>query len=137
MSGAPENGAIDVSEDVQALALIVMSDQIRHDIQETLDAFRAEGLTLKVISGDNLETVRAIAREAGMPVEKAYTGVELDAMGEGEFANAVQESHCFARIEPDTKQRIVESLRQQGEYVSMVGDGVNDVPALRPPIWRL
>ncbi len=131
MSGAPENGAIDVSEDVQALALIVMSDQIRHDIQETLDAFRAEGLTLKVISGDNLETVRAIAREAGMAVDKAYTGAELDVMGEGEFANAVQESHCFARIEPDTKQRIVESLRQQGEYVSMVGDGVNDVPALK------
>ena len=61
----------------------------------------------------------------------AYIGSELDAMDEGEFASAVQESNVFARIEPDTKQRIVESLRQQGEYVSMVGDGVNDVPALK------
>ena len=52
-------------------------------------------------------------------------------MAEGEFDSAVRDSHVFARIEPDTKQRIVESLRRMGEYVSMVGDGVNDVPALK------
>ncbi len=131
MKGVPASNAIDVSADVQPLALIVMSDQIREDIQETLQAFRDEGLKLKVISGDNLETVRAIARQSGMDVGLAYIGSELDAMAEGEFASAVQESNVFARIEPDTKQRIVESLRQQGEYVSMVGDGVNDVPALK------
>ena len=118
--------------DLKPLALIVMSDQIRGDIQDTLAAFRAEGLTLKVISGDNLETVRAIAAAAGMDIgTRAYTGAELNAMGEGEFDSAVGESHVFARVEPDTKQRIVDSLRRSGEYVSMVGDGVNDVPALK------
>ena len=132
MAGDPDLTAGVISYDLQPLALIVMSDQIRDDIQETLEAFREEGLTLKVISGDNLETVRAIAQQAGMAIGKrAYSGAELDAMGEGEFASAVQESHVFARIEPDTKQRIVEALRRGGEYVSMVGDGVNDVPALK------
>lgn len=121
-----------VAWDLQPLALIVMSDQIRDDIQDTLAAFRAEGLTLKVISGDNLETVRAIAGAAGMDIgARAYSGPELDAMGEGEFASAVAEGHVFARINPDTKQRIVAALRADGEYVAMVGDGVNDVPALK------
>ena len=132
MEGDPDLEAGVVSYDVQPLALIVMSDQIREDIQETLSAFRDEGLTLKVISGDNLETVRAIALASGMDVgARAYTGAELDAMGEAELLSAVQESNVFARIEPGTKQRIVEALRQGGEYVSMVGDGVNDVPALK------
>ena len=121
-----------VVDDLQPLALIVMSDQIREDIQDTLAAFHAEGLTLKVISGDNVETVRSVAQAAGMDIgARAYTGKELDDMGEAEFASAVSESHVFARIEPHTKQRIVAALREGGEYVAMVGDGVNDVPALK------
>ncbi len=132
MAGEPDLRAGVANYDIDPLALIVLSDQIRDDIQETLAAFRDEGLTLKVISGDNLETVRAIAGAAGMDTGKgACTGAELDAMGQGEFDSAVQESHVFARVEPDTKQRIVEALRRNGEYVSMVGDGVNDVPALK------
>ena len=132
MAGEPDLGAGVAVYDVLPLALIVMSDQIREDIQDTLAAFREEGLTLKVISGDNIETVRAIAAASGMDIgSRAYSGAELEGMGEGEFESAVSESHVFARIEPDTKQRIVEALRRNGEYVSMVGDGVNDVPALK------
>ena len=131
MTQCPPADAIDLSGLAEPLALVIMSDQIRHDIQATLEAFRDEGLKLKVISGDNLETVRAIAREAGMAVDKAYSGPQLDAMSQSEFDTAVGESQVFARIAPDTKQRIVESLRRGGEYVSMVGDGVNDVPALK------
>ncbi len=132
MAGEPDPGDSHVSAQAQPLALIVMSDRIRDDIQQTLQAFRNEGLKLKVISGDNIETVRAIAAQAGMEVgSQAWQGHELDAMGEGEFAAAVRESNVFARIEPSAKQRIVAALRQQGEYVSMVGDGVNDVPALK------
>ena len=115
MSGDPDMSAGVISYDVEPLALIVMSDEIRHDIQATLQAFRDEDLRLKVISGDNLETVRAIAQSAGMDIgSRAYTGAELDAMGEGEFASAVGESNVFARIEPHTKQRIVEALRRTG-----------------------
>ncbi len=130
--GEPDPDVAKIAGDVQPIALIVMSDQIREDIQETLQAFRQEGLKLKVISGDNVETVRSIAQESGMDVGvKAYVGHELDVMGEGEFTSAVTESNVFARIEPHTKQRIVQTLRAQGEYVAMVGDGVNDVPALK------
>jgi cation-transporting ATPase E len=126
----PEQGQIVGT--VEPLALIIMSDQIRDDIQETLQAFREEGLKLKVISGDNAETVQAIAKQSGMDIgTQAYVGRDLDAMADAEFITAVTESNVFARIEPHTKKRIVETLRGLGEYVSMVGDGVNDVPALK------
>ena len=128
-SQPPEDGQL--NGDVEPLALIVLSDQIRGDIQDTLQAFRDQQVGLKVISGDNLQTVRSIAGEAGMPVEKAFTGDELKAMSEAEFAAAALEGTVFARIEPDTKRDIVRALRGAGEYVAMVGDGVNDVPALK------
>jgi len=115
----------------QPLALIVMGDKVRDDIRETLQAFSEQGVKLKVISGDNVETVRAIAAEAGMQVEQAYTGDQLVAMSDGELSAAAMRGTVFARIEPDTKRRLIMALKEQGEYVAMVGDGVNDVPALK------
>lgn len=120
-----------VIDKCEPLAIIVMSDQIRDDIQATLDDFRQLNVKLKVISGDNVRTVRSIAKQSGMDTSIAYTGDELKEMGDSEFASAVREAHVFARIEPETKQRIVDTLRQHNEYVAMVGDGVNDVPALK------
>lgn len=116
---------------IEPIALIVISDQVRHDSRDTLAAFIDLGVSPKVISGDNLETVRAVAGLSGMDSSIAYTGAELDEMSDSELDRAVQEADVFARVEPDTKQRIVRSLRRQGEYVAMVGDGVNDVPALK------
>jgi cation-transporting ATPase E len=115
----------------EPLALIILSDEIRDDIQTTLDDFRKEGVALKVISGDNLETVREIAREAGMHIRKAFTGDELERMSESELETAVTEGDLFARIEPETKKKLIAALKRKGEYVAMVGDGVNDVPALK------
>jgi cation-transporting ATPase E len=113
------------------LALIVMSDQVRDDIGETLSQFRDLDVGLKVISGDNIETVRSIAGQAGMDTTYAYTGDQLEAMEETEFESAVSKGSVFARIEPQTKQKIVKALQHHGQYVAMVGDGVNDVPALK------
>jgi cation-transporting ATPase E len=115
----------------EPLALIVLRDTPRDDIQSTLEAFVARGVRLKVISGDNAETVAAIARAAGMHVTEAVTGAQLEAMHGSAFREAVQRANVFARITPETKQRIVDALTAQGEYVAMVGDGVNDVPALK------
>ncbi|HEY4689900.1 MAG TPA: HAD-IC family P-type ATPase [Anaerolineae bacterium] len=113
------------------LALIVLSDTPRVDIQNTLDAFVSRGIRLKVISGDNQETVTAIASAAGMKVVQSVTGPELEAMSQAEFEATVQTANIFARITPETKRRIIAALTRQGEYVAMVGDGVNDVPALK------
>ncbi len=129
MDSEPADGQ--VAGVAQPLALIILHDQVRDDIQETLQAFREENIKLKVISGDNLETVRAIAAQAGMDTEYAYTGHELDDMADSELESVVTQASVFARIEPHTKSRIVKALQERGEYVAMVGDGVNDVPALK------
>lgn len=126
---APVNSAL--AAERTSLALILLSDQVRENIQETLDMFVEQGVALKVISGDNLETVEAIARQSGMPVGEAYTGDQLEAMSESELETAALEANVFARIEPDTKRKLIAALRARGQYVAMVGDGVNDVPALK------
>lgn len=125
----PEGNSLDGRG--KPLALIVMDDQVREDISETLSQFRDLDVGLKVISGDNVETVRSIASQAGMETTYAYTGEQLESMAEGDFESAVVKGSVFARIEPHTKQKIVHALQHQGEYVAMVGDGVNDVPALK------
>ncbi|MEO8609690.1 MAG: HAD-IC family P-type ATPase [Chloroflexota bacterium] len=128
-TNVPLEGQLDNT--FEPLALIILSDQIRPDIRETLQAFRDQNVALKVISGDNIDTVKSIAEAAGMIINKAYTGDQLEAMQEHEFAGAALEGDLFARIEPDTKRRIIAALKNQGKYVAMVGDGVNDVPALK------
>jgi cation-transporting ATPase E len=125
----PQDGKLNSS--IEPLALVVLSDQVREDIGQTLESFRQQDVRLKVISGDNLETVKAITRQAGITIHNAYTGDQLTAMSEAEFEVAVVQGDVFARIEPDTKRQIIAVLRRQGEHVAMVGDGVNDVPALK------
>jgi cation-transporting ATPase E len=126
---APADGKLDEAR--EPVALIVMNDQVRSDITETLNAFYSQNVDLKVISGDNAETVSAIARQAGLRVAGAIAGDQLEALPAAEFDRMARETTIFARIEPDTKRKIIASLKRQGYYVAMVGDGVNDVPALK------
>jgi cation-transporting ATPase E len=128
MQQEPQDEQISAADPI---AFIVMSDKIRGDIEETLQSFRDEHISLKVISGDNLETVRAIAAQSGMDVTGAYTGDELNEMSDEELTGVVDKANVFARVEPGTKRRIVSALQTNKEYVAMVGDGVNDVPALK------
>jgi cation-transporting ATPase E len=113
------------------LTLIVIRDEIRSDIRDTLHAFEQQGVQIKVISGDNAETVQAIARQAGLTGERVITEHELNRLEGSAFDSAVARADLFARITPETKQRIVATLSAHGEYVAMVGDGVNDVPAIK------
>jgi cation-transporting ATPase E len=124
------NGA-QLPEPRETVALIALQDTPRQDMQATLDAFVARRVRLKVISGDNPDTVSSIARAAGMDIAGVVTGPELEAMHQTAFDQTVQTANVFARITPQTKRRIISALAKQGEYVAMVGDGVNDVPALK------
>ena len=129
-AAADPTGAANGAE-CELLALITLSDTIREDIRETLAEFQEQGVVLKVISGDSLQTVRAIAEKAGLSGSVAYEGGQLDALDDDGLDAAVRDGQLFARVDPGTKQRIIQSLKRQGEYTAMVGDGVNDVPALK------
>ncbi len=118
-----------------ALALLTFTDELRPEARETLAGFREAGVAVKIISGDNPHTVAAVARQAGLGDDgaplKQISGTELALLDEAAFSHAVAETTIFGRITPEQKQRIVKTLRAQGRYVGMTGDGVNDVLALK------
>jgi cation-transporting P-type ATPase E len=126
---APGDGTL--PDEREPVALVVIRDEIRPDISQTLKEFEEQGVRVKVISGDSADTIRAIAVRAGMRVHGVVTEQQLAELSGPAFDAAVRDATLFGRITPDTKRRIVASLTRQGEYVAMVGDGVNDVPALK------
>jgi cation-transporting P-type ATPase E len=112
------------------LAVILISERLRPEARATVEYFRREGVALIVISGDRPETVASIARDAGIAAGEPLDGRELP--GDlGELARAVSTATVIGRISPEDKRRVVEALTAEGRYVAMVGDGVNDVPALK------
>jgi cation-transporting ATPase E len=114
------------------LALVSLSDELRPQAKETIAAFRQLGIELKVISGDNPQTVAALAKQAGFsPEMKLVSGPELAGMTPSEFDEAAAEDSIFGRISPEQKEQLVEALLRGGKRVAMMGDGVNDVLSLK------
>ncbi|GAP98895.1 HAD-IC family P-type ATPase [Leptolyngbya sp. NIES-2104] len=117
---------------LQAIGLLFFGDELRPHVQETLSRFRAGGIEVKVISGDNPNTVAALAMQAGLDSDiKLVSGQDLANMDDLEFAQTAAETTVFGRITPDQKARLVKAFQSQGKYVAMMGDGVNDVPSLK------
>ena len=116
---------------VEPEALVIMADRTRPDAPETLAWFAAEGVTLKVISGDNPVTVAAVAREAGLPgAQRAMDARDLPEDETG-LQKALEAHAVFGRVQPHQKRQMVRALQASGHTVAMTGDGVNDVLALK------
>ena len=113
------------------LALVTLRDELRPFAKETLSQFAALGVQLKIISGDNPQTVAALARQAGFENPRLVSGLELAQMSAEEVRVAAEEATIFGRIAPEQKQQLVAALTQGGHYVAMMGDGVNDVLSLK------
>ncbi len=114
----------------ECMALIALEDVIRPDMAATLREFAEQGIAIKIISGDSPETVQAIARRAGMNADIVLTGSDIEKLDPEVLSRAASETSLFARVAPQTKRLIVAALRRRGP-VAMIGDGVNDVPALK------
>ncbi len=128
----PENGPPQLPPDLQPLGWLTFSDELRADARSVLDQFRQAGVQLKLISGDNPQTVAALAQMAGISKDvDVISGIQLAEMSEAQFEATVNRTTVFGRITPEQKQRIVQALRRHGHYVAMMGDGVNDVLSLK------
>jgi cation-transporting P-type ATPase E len=113
------------------IALVVLEETLRADAAETIAFIREEGVDLKLISGDARATVTAVAYAVGVPADAGVIeGSELPDDVEG-LAAAAQRNTIFCRIAPEQKKALVEALGASGRYTAMIGDGVNDVPALK------
>ena len=115
--------------ELDILMILILSDNLRKNTKETLDYFYKEGIETKIISGDHVETVAAIAKKAG--VKNYDKWIDMSMVPDEQIAVAVQENTVFGRVTPDQKKRIVEELQKAGHHVAMTGDGVNDLLALK------
>jgi cation-transporting ATPase E len=116
---------------LEPLALVALADELRPDVPATMARLEEEGIDLKVLSGDDPDTVAALAVRAGLPDAEPVHAGQLDRLSDPELDAVVARSTVFGRVAPEQKERIVASLRRQGRYVAMVGDGVNDARALK------
>ncbi len=119
-----------VPPDRHAVAMILLDDTVREDAPEILRFFATQGVTLKVISGDNVATVAAVAERAGVPDARACIDArELES--DEALADALDHLTVFGRVTPHQKRAMVGALQAKGHTVAMTGDGVNDVLALK------
>lgn len=113
------------------LCVLTFNDELRPEARETITNFREAGIQLKIISGDNPQTVAALARQAGFGDAEAVSGLELAKMSDAVLQQTALEADIFGRITPEQKERLVKALKDAGLYVAMTGDGVNDVLSLK------
>ncbi|MBB6449355.1 Ca2+-transporting ATPase [Geomicrobium halophilum] len=125
--------ATDVEQGMTLLGLQAMMDPPRSDVKEAIRECREAGIKTVMITGDHVETARAVARSLDMLPEhgEVMTGQQLDQLEDHELQSMIGKTYVFARVTPEHKLRIVKAVQQKGHVVAMTGDGVNDAPALK------
>ena len=121
----------DYEEGLTFVGLQGMMDPPRTEVAQVIERVQSEaGMRVIMITGDYIETARAVAKEVGIRGE-AISGVEIDKLTPAQFAKKVQEISVYARVNPEHKIRIVQALQKHGHQVAMTGDGANDSPAIK------
>jgi calcium-translocating P-type ATPase len=133
IDGEPPDDRAEVERELEFLGLVALLDPPRPEVPDAVARCHEAGIRILVISGDHGLTTQNIARRVGIGADRVVEGADVDAMSEVELNALLRGDHeiVFARSSPETKLRIADVLRDQGEVVAMTGDGVNDAPALR------
>jgi Ca2+-transporting ATPase len=123
----------EVENDLIFLGISGMIDPPRTEAKEAVATARQAGIRTVMITGDHPGTAVAIARELGIMTEggQALRGADLETISDAELDRLVEQVQVYARVDPEHKLRIVESLQRHGHIVAMTGDGINDAPALK------
>ncbi|RVU73089.1 MULTISPECIES: cation-translocating P-type ATPase [Lactobacillus] len=118
-----------LTQEVQVLGYILLTNPIRKEAKSTFEYFAKQGVQIKVISGDNPLTVSRVASQAG--ISGADKFLDAQTIKDGEYENAVKNYNVFGRVKPEQKKKFVIALQNQGNTVAMTGDGVNDILAMK------
>jgi cation-transporting ATPase E/undecaprenyl-diphosphatase len=131
-AGSAPPGGRTLPSRLEPVALVVLEDRVRPEAAGTLAFFQRQGVAIKVLSGDDPRTVDAVARRVGVPGAggDAVDARELPTVPDG-LADVAEATTVFGRVSPQQKPALVDALKARGHVVAMVGDGVNDVLALK------
>jgi len=122
--------AIKEGDSARLVGLIAMEDPPRETAKQSIEEAKQAGIRTVMITGDNIETAKAIAADVGIE-GGALFGKDLNSMSNQELRNQVQNVSVYARVSPEHKLRILDAFKKSGQIVAMTGDGVNDAPALK------
>lgn len=113
------------------VAVFVLSSKLRPGIEKAIRFFQDRGVRIRIISGDHPETVRTVAKMAGVKyLDQVVTGMEMKSWTAEDFSDRARNYSIFARISPEQKEKIIEALKKDG-FTAMVGDGANDALAIK------
>ena len=115
-------------DDIEPIGFILIQDKIKENANETLNYFKEQGVDIKIISGDNPETVAKIAMRAGISDIKV---IDMSDVIDDDIDKIIKEYNILGRVKPDQKKKIVNCLQNNNHFVAMTGDGVNDCLALK------
>lgn len=118
---------------IEPLCIVSITDKVRDDVMDAINLFHKNHIEVKILSGDSAPAIQAVAREIGWNVrdEELISGDELEKITDNNLAGIVSDKTIFARLKPEHKLRIIKAFRKEKIYTAMIGDGVNDLPAIK------
>jgi P-type Mg2+ transporter len=121
----------DDEKDLTLMGFIAFLDPPKDSAAEAIQALNANGVAVKILTGDNDIVTRNVCRQVGIKVDKYLVGPQVEAMSDEELTIATRTTPVFARLNPQQKVRVIQALHRDGHVVGFLGDGINDGPALR------
>ena len=121
----------DDEKDLTLLGFVAFLDPPKDSAAEAIRALNANGVDVKILTGDNDIVTRNVCRQVGIKVEKYLIGPQVEAMSDDELTIATRTTPVFARLNPQQKVRVIQALHRDNHVVGFLGDGINDGPALR------
>ena len=121
----------DDDSDLTLKGFIAFLDPPKDSAAEAIEALNANGVAVKILTGDNAIVTLNVCRQVGITVENYLVGPQVEAMGDDELTIAARTTQVFARLNPQQKVRVIQALHRDDHVVGFLGDGINDGPALR------
>ena len=119
--------------EIEPYCIISIKDSIREDVFDAIKLFNDNGIKIKILSGDSSKSVQEVANEIGWKIkdDELISGDELEKVSDDNIYKTVMDKIIFARLKPEHKLRIIKTLKKEKIYTAMIGDGVNDLPAIK------
>ncbi|MBV8762911.1 MAG: magnesium-translocating P-type ATPase [Deltaproteobacteria bacterium] len=121
----------DDEHDLDLAGFLVFDDPIEPDVADAVAALHADGVDVKIVTGDSDRVARSVCARAGLAFDDVLTGDELDRLTDPALSERALHAQIFARVTPMQKRRIIGALSARGRVVGFLGDGINDAPSLR------